>query len=137
MYLVRTKDTQRLVGVFAASCPADLFNIVDEELDPFSCEYFEMQDGHGLFMDGQFVTQRDVENIECLTIEPVDILQASGVRMTEQLDLDIPTAASGWKTFTRKNLAAAFGVPAGTLDDPKVKELFQGQLGIYAPPALN
>lgn len=133
MYLVRTKDTKRLVGVFAASSPAGLFNIVDEELDPFSCEYFQMHPGHGLFVDGQFETRKDVESVEFTTIEPLDVLQASGVRMTEQLDLDIPAGARGWHAFTKKNLAAAFGVPVKYLDTPPAKALLEGNLGIYKP----
>jgi hypothetical protein len=137
MYLVRTKDTKQLVGVFAATNPAELFNIVDEELDPFSCEFFEMQSGDGLFMDGQFVTHTDIEEVTCVTIEPTDVLHSSGIRMTEQLDLAIPDLPNAWHSFTKHNLAAAFGLPLAALDNPKVMAVFQGQLGIYAPESMN
>lgn len=108
-YLVRTIDSKRLIGVFAAEDSAQLFYVVDEALDPFRCEYLRLVAGEGVFMDGQFTehfaeTKPDTIEVEVDDIELKDVpcddrreLQAS-LKLANRLLVE---EDFGWREFTR------------------------------------
>lgn len=57
-YLVRLKDTHELVGFGVANSLKDLFWLVDENVDPFACEYRRVE--NAMIFDTQ--TKRDAKN---------------------------------------------------------------------------
>lgn len=50
-FLVREARTRRLIGMFCARRSNDLFVLLDEQTDPFECEYLELRAGEGLFIE--------------------------------------------------------------------------------------
>lgn len=56
-FLIRHAATRQLVGVFGARRSNELFCLLDERTDPFTCEYLELQPGDGLFLGDSGATQ--------------------------------------------------------------------------------
>ncbi len=52
-FLVRNADTRQTVGLFCARHSNELFCLIDEQSDPFECEYLELNAGEGLFAPDQ------------------------------------------------------------------------------------
>ncbi len=52
-FLVRNVDTRQMVGLFCARHSNELFYLIDEQTDPFDCEYLELNAGEGLFTADQ------------------------------------------------------------------------------------
>jgi hypothetical protein len=48
-FLVRNAATRQIVGLFCARRSNELFSLLDEQVDPFECEYLELVSGEGLF----------------------------------------------------------------------------------------
>jgi hypothetical protein len=48
-FLVRNANTCHMVGLFCARHSNELFCLIDEQSDPFDCEYLELNAGEGLF----------------------------------------------------------------------------------------
>ena len=139
-YLVRTQELQRLVGMFVAADAAALFNVVDEELDPFACE-FVVLDKHGacgLFMDGYCRNTVDEEDpkLKYVAIEEdhdADVTFGKfAIRLSEQIIIDLPTTKKGWKSFTRRDYSRAFGVPMKKLT-AEFADLLDEKLDIRLP----
>lgn len=55
-YLVRTANDQTLVGIFCAKTLAGLKKVVSALVEINECEYLELQDKEGLFVEAQFLS---------------------------------------------------------------------------------
>lgn len=113
-YLVRSRDSKRLVGIFSAEDSGDLFYAVDESADPFECEYFIMLRGEGVFVDGLFTAAPGVGFNPAITAAPMTLVDApakdreslfTSKILTERLDA---LEDYGWQGFTRDDSAAVF-----------------------------
>lgn len=119
-YLVRAIESQRIVGIFCARGSAELFRLVDEQVDPEECEYFEMRAGEGMFFDAQFVelplacddedanaAEPDAaEPLYELDVDAVDEEALCGPQMTSYLleRLNDDGALLGWQLFTEHDV---------------------------------
>jgi hypothetical protein len=115
-YIVRTIKNLRLVGLFVARDPSDLFGIVDEDMDPGTCEYFKLNNDDGVFFDGQFTAEiedglcpddSDEEPMVCL--RPVPGEEAVAPRLSDSLGERLDRKRS-WTAFTSKHFQEYFGI---------------------------
>lgn len=119
-YIVRTIDTLRLVGIFVAKTPNALYCLVDNELEPSTCEYLKLQEGEGLHIDAQFTgDMRDDgtgegEEVLYVDIETVD--DPEEPRFTDRLAERLDKGRS-WTPFTTEQFAQVFGIPLAKLAD--------------------
>jgi hypothetical protein len=112
-YLVRTLESQRLVGMFLAHDAAGLFYVLDELFDPFSCEFLQMLPGDGMFFDAQFsvVTEKTPsgEEYEYVALHDVPEDERDGVCATDALEGRLDAAQDfGWSEFTDEDAAVAY-----------------------------
>jgi hypothetical protein len=112
-YIVRTIETLRLVGIFVAKNPTDLYRLVDLEQNPGSCEYLNLQDGEGLFVDARFTGSMHDNGpgeraVLSVGIEPVD--DPDRPCFTRRLETRLCRGRS-WTAFTAEHFAGAFGIP--------------------------
>jgi hypothetical protein len=121
-YLVRTIHSLRLVGVFVARDPSQLYEVVDEVLDPSNCEYFKMNNLDGVFLGGQFTAE--VEGGGAPTAPGEDLYvylrpapegEATEPELSENLSARLDKGRS-WNTFTDENFAEAFGLTADVMN---------------------
>lgn len=129
MYLVKTEETQQLVGIFCAKDSSQLFDLVDQDLDPFACVYLKLQTGDGLFLDGEFVVAKDDD----YTYTRIDGKPDSQVRMTEELYDRMPTGKRGWRKFTASDFSRAFGLPLKVVKDPAMRSKFKEIMDLAVP----
>lgn len=111
-YFVRVIENQRVVGIIAAESSVQLFDVVDEDLDPFSCEYFKLEPGEGLFFDGQFTFEPDEEDRRrrpWVGIEPMPEGKDAGMHFSEALAQGVNEAKRRWKKFTETDYRQAYG----------------------------
>jgi len=114
-YLVRTTESKRMIGVFAAEDSAQLFYVVDEALDPFRCEYLRLTAGEGVFMDGQFTEHFAEPKPDTLEVEVDDVeLKDAPTEDRRELQASLKLANRllveedfGWREFTRADANSA------------------------------
>jgi len=54
-FILRCKDTEELFGLYAADTKYDLFDLIDEENDPFDYEFAALRFGYGIeFRKGEW-----------------------------------------------------------------------------------
>lgn len=114
-YLVRTIESKRMIGVFAAEDSAQLFFAVDEALDPFRCEFLRLVAGEGVFMDGQFTEQFAEPKPDTVEVEVVDIeLKDAPTEDRREMQASLKLANRllveedfGWREFTRADASTA------------------------------
>jgi len=108
-YLVRTIESKRLIGVFAAGTSAQLFQVVDEMLDPFQCEFLHLVAGEGVFVDAQFTETFAEPKSHTIEVEVVDIeLLDTNANDRREVQATAPLASRllseedfGWKEFSK------------------------------------
>ena len=54
-FILRYKDTKDLFGLYAADTKYDLFDLIDEETDPFDYEFAALRFGYGI----EFAMEKD------------------------------------------------------------------------------
>lgn len=117
-YIVRTIETLRLVGVFVARNPSELFAVVDEVLCAGQCEYFKLNNDEGVFLDGQFTAEAECAESPLeegaklyVHLRAVPEAEATPPEFSERLAQRLDRGRS-WTAFTDTNFAEAFGLLA-------------------------
>lgn len=115
-YIVRTIEALRLVGFFVARDPSALFGIVDEELDPCTCEYFKLNNDDGVFLDGQFTAEtedglgpEDSDEELLVFLRAVPEEDVTEPRLSDSLGRRLDRKRS-WTAFTSKQFQEYFGI---------------------------
>lgn len=122
-YLVRTIDTLRLVGIFVAKNSKALFHLIDDELDPCSCEYLALKDEEGIHLDALFTANMVDDGTGESDVVHVGIESVSDPeepRLTDSLARRLDKGRS-WTAFTTKNFLEAFNIPEASLRESMLK----------------
>lgn len=134
-YIVRTIENQLMVGFFNAQNTATLFDVVDEEVDPFACEYLKLPNGSGVFLDGH-VREQAPEELE--DGEAPDIVAtitgengSESGRVSEAV-MDALQEKS-WKQFTRGDFERAYGIDLTQLGSEEKVKSFGAHMGLNIP----
>jgi hypothetical protein len=119
-YLVRAIETQRIVGIFCARDSRELFRLVDEQVDPEECEYFELDAREGMFFDAQFIevplaeddedpTDAQAEPLYELDVESVQADERFGAQMTSELAerMNSEAGVAEWRLFEDADIQGA------------------------------
>lgn len=96
--IVRVKDTKQLVGLYAYRNRSELFNLVDQLVSPFYCEFMTVQYGGLHFPNGTPVIDRQDWNEQ----EEYEDRVYDGATLDEGLDSRIDD--DDWKEFKDSDL---------------------------------
>ena len=112
VFLVRTSDTLRLIGIFVAEDSSALFAQVDEQVDPCHCEYLRLRHGEGLFLDGQFADESYA--LEEAEQSLVDVSDACPIQASDHLEERLRQLLhSDWTSFEDEDFSGAYGDKRG------------------------
>jgi hypothetical protein len=112
-YLVRTKSDQTLIGMFCAESVTNLARLIDEVFEASECEYLELKNNEGLFVEAKFVTM------------PTQAGDAERVMLTNVDDIAIPD-------LDEEEIAEAMGGSAEIAD-----LIVEGGADEHIPPVLE